>query len=179
MTAGTSSAFLLPRLLSQWIIIDANVYDISRFKRFHPGGLSVLLDPDIGKGEAHPYISLVLRIHHYLTAGQDATDSFYSLHRHEVLEQSQYKRLKVGTIAGEQSVIRWRVPGSISKVPYAEPTWLSDGYHSPYFSDVSGHPIFLVVFMLMHAWVIFVRTTARSRKRFASFLIRSCTQMLL
>ncbi|EKM78705.1 hypothetical protein AGABI1DRAFT_114309 [Agaricus bisporus var. burnettii JB137-S8] len=99
----------------QWVIIDANVYNISRFKRFHPGGLSVLLDPDV--------------------AGQDATEAFYSLHRHEVLERPAYQRLKIGTIAGEQSVIRWRVPGAISKVPYGEPTWLTDGYFSPYFSD--------------------------------------------
>ncbi|MCQ6264030.1 hypothetical protein MLD55_19105, partial [Alcanivorax sp. MM125-6] len=98
-----------------WVIIDANVYNISRFKRFHPGGLSVLLDPDV--------------------AGQDATEAFYSLHRHEVLERPAYQRLKIGTIAGEQSVIRWRVPGAISKVPYGEPTWLTDGYFSPYFSD--------------------------------------------
>ena len=26
-------------------------------------------------------------------------------------------------------------PGDLSKVPYAEPTWLSDGYFSPYYSD--------------------------------------------
>lgn len=98
-----------------WIIIDANVYDMSRFKQFHPGGLSVLLDPDI--------------------AGKDATEAFYGLHRHEVLEQSQYQRLKIGTITEEKSVIHGRVPGTISKVPYAEPTWLVEGYRSPYFSD--------------------------------------------
>ena len=32
----------------QWIIIDAKVFDISKFKALHPGGLSVLLDPEIG-----------------------------------------------------------------------------------------------------------------------------------
>lgn len=26
-------------------------------------------------------------------------------------------------------------PGELSKVPYAEPTWLSDGFKSPYYSD--------------------------------------------
>lgn len=71
-----------------------------------------------------------------MLVGQDATEVFYSLHRHEVLERAPYQRLKIGTIAGEKSVIRWRVPGAISKVPYGEPTWLSDGYFSPYFSDV-------------------------------------------
>lgn len=40
-----------------------------------------------------------------------------------------------------------RVAGALSKVPYAEPTWLTDGYHSPYYKEVgivsssSIHPI--------------------------------------
>ena len=28
------------------------------------------------------------------------------------------------------------MPGKLSKVPYAEPTWLTEGYHSPYFKEV-------------------------------------------
>lgn len=32
----------------QWIIIDAKVYDLTRFKNLHPGGASVFLEPDIG-----------------------------------------------------------------------------------------------------------------------------------
>ncbi|TFK45377.1 acyl-CoA dehydrogenase NM domain-like protein [Heliocybe sulcata] len=98
-----------------WIIIDAKVYDITRFKAMHPGGLSVLTDPEI--------------------AGQDATDAFYGLHRHEVLERPQYARLQVGTIKDEQPAIVARVKGELSKVPYAEPTWLSEGYYSPYYKD--------------------------------------------
>ena len=38
-------------------------------------------------------------------------------------------------LEGEKSVITSRVPGELSKVPYAEPTWLSAGYHSPYYSE--------------------------------------------
>ena len=68
--------------------------------------------------------------------GQDATEAFYGLHRHEVLERPQYKRLQIGTIQGEKSVIYDRVVGEISHVPYAEPTWLTPGYFSPYYSDV-------------------------------------------
>lgn len=29
------------------------------------------------------------------------------------------------------------LPGEISRVPYAEPTWLNKGFHSPYYND--GH----------------------------------------
>lgn len=69
--------------------------------------------------------------------GQDATETFYGLHRHEVLEKPQFIRLVVGTIKDEKPQIVGRVPGALSKVPYAEPTWLSEGYHSPYFTEVS------------------------------------------
>lgn len=106
--------------LSQWIIIDAKVYNISRFKALHPGGISVLLDPEV--------------------AGKDATDAFFSLHRIEVLEKPQYQRLCVGAIQGEESVIHGRIAGKLSKVPYAEPTWLQEGYHSPYYTE--NHRIF-------------------------------------
>ena len=82
----------------------------------HPGGLAVLLDDDV--------------------AGQDATDAFYGLHRHEVLERPQYARLQIGVLRGEKSVILGRVPGALSKVPYAEPTWLSDGFSSPFYTEV-------------------------------------------
>lgn len=70
-------------------------------------------------------------------AGQDATDAFFSLHRYEVLNKPQYQRLIVGKIEGEDSTIHDRVVGEISTVPYGEPTWLSPGYHSPYYSEVS------------------------------------------
>ncbi|KAJ3500620.1 hypothetical protein NLJ89_g9712 [Agrocybe chaxingu] len=98
-----------------WIIVDAKVYDISRFKNLHPGGASVLLDEEI--------------------AGQDATEAFYGLHRHEVIEKPQFARLQIGVIQGEKSVIHGRILGELSKVPYAEPGWLSEGYHSPYFTE--------------------------------------------
>jgi alkylation response protein AidB-like acyl-CoA dehydrogenase len=98
-----------------WIVVDAKVYDVTRFKGLHPGGASVFLDEDI--------------------AGQDATEAFYGLHRHEIILRPQYARLQIGVIDGEESVIQGRVTGELSKVPYAEPTWLSDGYYSPYFKE--------------------------------------------
>ncbi|KAJ7931447.1 acyl-CoA dehydrogenase NM domain-like protein [Mycena leptocephala] len=107
-----------------WIVIDAKVYDLSRFQNLHPGGIAVLNDEEV--------------------AGQDATEAFYSLHRSEVLEKPQYQRLQIGVIQGEKSVIIAPTPGQISKVPYAEPSWLVDGFHSPYYSE--NHRKFQVAF---------------------------------
>ncbi|KAG8932579.1 hypothetical protein FRC01_013209 [Tulasnella sp. 417] len=98
-----------------WVIIDAKVYDLSKFSRMHPGGLSVLLDEEV--------------------AGQDATEIFYSLHRQEVLLKPGYARLQVGVLQGEEPEILPLAPGALSKVPHAEPTWLTRGYYSPYFKD--------------------------------------------
>lgn len=69
-------------------------------------------------------------------AGQDATAAFYGLHRHEVLERPQYARLQVGVVRGEKSVITGRLVGGLSKVPYGEPTYLTEGFHSPYYTEV-------------------------------------------
>lgn len=68
-------------------------------------------------------------------AGTDATQAFFSLHRHEILLKPQYKRLQIGTIQGEEETIKSMKPGELSKVPYAEPTWLSNGYFSPYYTE--------------------------------------------
>ncbi|TDL25491.1 acyl-CoA dehydrogenase NM domain-like protein [Rickenella mellea] len=96
-----------------WVIIDAKVFDLSRFADLHPGGVSVLLDEEI--------------------AGQDATEAFFGLHRHEVLLKPQYARLQIGSITGETAEITAPKPGELSKVPYAEPTWLTPVFSSPYF----------------------------------------------
>ncbi|KAL0567393.1 hypothetical protein V5O48_014597 [Marasmius crinis-equi] len=99
----------------QWIIIDSTVYDVSKFASLHPGGLAALSNEEV--------------------AGQDATDSFFELHRFEVLQRPQYSRLKIGHIHGEEPQITSRPPGSPSEVPFAEPTWLSKGYYSPYYNE--------------------------------------------
>ncbi|KAJ2922838.1 hypothetical protein H1R20_g14255, partial [Candolleomyces eurysporus] len=101
--------------VAKWIIIDAKVYDVTRFKALHPGGLAVLLEEDV--------------------AGCDTTEAFFGLHRYEVLEKPQFKRLQIGTIEGETSQLHGRVAGAVSLVPYAEPTWLSPSYHSPYYTE--------------------------------------------
>ncbi|KAI5120210.1 hypothetical protein M0805_006316 [Coniferiporia weirii] len=98
-----------------WVIIDSKVFNLSRFKDLHPGGAAALLDEEV--------------------AGQDATEAFFGLHRHEVLLRPQYKRLHIGNIEGEEEQIKPLSAGSVSKVPYAEPTWLNEGFHSPYYKE--------------------------------------------
>lgn len=98
-----------------WIVIDSIVYDLSKFGKLHPGGLGVLLDEDV--------------------AGKDATTVFYGLHRQEVLQKPQYQRLRIGQIEGEKEKIRLKGPSDLSKVPYAEPAWLTPDFVSPYFND--------------------------------------------
>lgn len=71
------------------------------------------------------------------SAGQDATNVFFGLHRHEVLLRPQYARLQIGKIQGQEEVVKPLLPGEISTVPYAEPTWLNKGFYSPYYND--GH----------------------------------------
>lgn len=98
-----------------WVVIDSKVFNLSKFANLHPGGVSVLLDEEV--------------------AGKDATAAFFGLHRHEVLLTPRYARLQIGTIEGQNELIPAPVPGAISKVPYAEPSWLAKGYHSAYFNE--------------------------------------------
>lgn len=55
----------------------------------------------------------------------------------EVLQRPQYQRLQIGSIADEEPVLRAHSIGDLSKVPYGEPTWLSAGFHSPYYNEVN------------------------------------------
>ncbi|KAG6831810.1 hypothetical protein H0H92_007487 [Tricholoma furcatifolium] len=103
-----------------WLIVDGNVYDLTKFLSLHPGGRSVLVDEEV--------------------AGKDATNIFYSLHRSEVLRKPQYARLKIGRVRRDEDFRNaGSVPpsplGHLSDVSYAEPTWLTPGYHSPYYKD--------------------------------------------
>ncbi|KAF8318489.1 acyl-CoA dehydrogenase NM domain-like protein [Clavulina sp. PMI_390] len=98
-----------------WVVIDAKVFNLSKFVNMHPGGAAVLKDPEV--------------------AGQDATESFFGLHRHEILLKPNYARLQIGTIKGEKEEIVAPKPGDLSLVPYAEAPWLTKGYYSPYYKD--------------------------------------------
>jgi len=82
-------------------------------------------------------------------AGKDATEAFYGLHRHDVITRPQYARLQIGTIEGEKSVIHGRVIGELSNVPYAEPTWLADGFHSSYYTEARHYCLITSTFLLI------------------------------
>lgn len=47
----------------------------------------------------------------------------------------KYKRLAIGTIVNEKPQYVLPEDGKLSRVPFAEPAWLSRGYHSPYYND--------------------------------------------
>jgi len=96
---------------SLWCIVDHKVYDLTDFVDAHPGGNVVLQQ----------------------VAGQDATQAFYNLHRHEVLVK--YADLCIGTLQGEKSEVIEPHPGDLSQVPYAEPLWLTPAFKSPYYND--------------------------------------------
>ncbi|KAF8674029.1 Acyl-CoA dehydrogenase NM domain-like protein [Rhizoctonia solani] len=96
-----------------WIVIESDVYDLSRFANIHPGGKAVLFDSAI--------------------AGQDATEAFFSVHRSDVLEKPQYARLKIGTLLGKSRTTEVDKSDMLSQVPYAEPTWLLPEFKSPYY----------------------------------------------
>ncbi|TKA49377.1 hypothetical protein B0A54_00043 [Friedmanniomyces endolithicus] len=84
-----------------WVIVDHKVYDLSDFVDAHPGGSVVLTQ----------------------VAGQDATQAFYNLHRHEILQQ--YSKLCIGVLDNETPEVVDPQPGDLSRVPYAEPLWLA------------------------------------------------------
>jgi len=104
----------------------------------------VLLDPEVGENH-----NVHTRTHgtslSLSPAGQDVTEAFFGLHRYEVLERPHYQRLRIGVIAGEKSILHGKIPGETSTIPYAEPAWLTPGYHSPYFSEASLAPF-------LHFW---------------------------
>ncbi|KAF4451104.1 hypothetical protein FALBO_16381 [Fusarium albosuccineum] len=96
---------------SLWCIINSTIYDLTDFIQEHPGGSHIL----------------------YQIAGQDATVTFYSLHRHDVL--SSFSDLAIGTVAGEKVQTATSRVGDFSPVPYAEPLWLRRPFHSPYYNE--------------------------------------------
>ncbi|KAI9729110.1 MAG: hypothetical protein M1828_000195 [Chrysothrix sp. TS-e1954] len=97
---------------SLWCIVDHRVYDLTDFVDAHPGGSVVLQQ----------------------VAGQDATEAFYNLHRHEVI-QKYAPSLCIGIVEGEKPEVLEQKIGDLSSVPYAEPLWLTPQFKSPYYSQ--------------------------------------------
>jgi len=92
-----------------WVIVQGDVYNISSFAAMHPGGEKLIL--------AH--------------AGKDATELFYSYHRHEVL--IKYSKLKIGRVKDSNAVVI-TTREKLSAVPYAEaPFWRK--LPSPYYTE--------------------------------------------
>jgi hypothetical protein len=110
---------------------------VSKFASLHPGGESVLFDAEVGECLS-PIMTprFLLAFMPLLLAGQDATDTFFGLHRTEILEKPNYARLQIGVVEGESPQITSRRSGGLSTIPYGEPTWLSSGFHSPYYKEV-------------------------------------------
>ena len=105
---------------------------MSKFANLHPGGAAVLLVDSIGNFLVLPQgtVRSCKKI-----AGKDATEAFFGLHRQEVLYRPQYARLQVGTIHGQQPLIKPLAADENSQVPYAEPSWLRAGFSSPYHNE--------------------------------------------
>jgi Cytochrome b5-like Heme/Steroid binding domain len=136
-----------------WVIIDAKVYDLTKFAAIHPGGRAVLLADDVREYAHVPFSALPIEI---TKGGQDVTELFYSLHKSEVLLRPQYARLQKGIVKGQEEQFAPLPHGSLSPIPYGggdqflcfgnlllrlcalEPQWLSKGFSSPYYGDVSN-----------------------------------------
>jgi hypothetical protein len=111
------------------------VYDLSKFAEIHPGGISVLLDADVGTSLSLPLPSSCI-LHASLPAGKECTAVFFGLHRQEILYNERYAKLVIGQIENEEQLVRRNEAGSLSEVPYAEPMWLTPGFkRSPYFKE--------------------------------------------
>lgn len=98
---------------SAWVVIDGDVYDITKFAEMHPGGLPIIMQ----------------------YAGKEATEAFFDMHRSEVLVK--YKKLVIGrldTHMGKARVVEQLAPGTLSLVPYAEHNFLQ-GWLSPIFNN--------------------------------------------
>lgn len=95
-----------------WIIVDDNVYDVTKFLHEHPGGKRVLLKK----------------------AGSDATKEFHSLHAPEILER--YNPLFLIGSLNANSVQNSSNSNSFgTDITYAEPYWYNEEMRSPYYKQ--------------------------------------------
>jgi alkylation response protein AidB-like acyl-CoA dehydrogenase/predicted heme/steroid binding protein len=92
-----------------WIIINNQVYDVSRFLNSHPGGKSSIM----------------------AFAGKDATEVFYDLHKKNVLDKYGPKLVK-GAIVGTAPKIHSEIIDKVT--PFAE-HFAVTGWKSPFFNQ--------------------------------------------
>eukprot|EP00808_Paulinella_micropora_P016257 g20292.t1 len=92
-----------------WVIIGRDVYDLTKFLKLHPGGAVALKE----------------------VAGQDVTADFYGLHRADVLNKPNYKRLKIGQLklAREEQAAQT----TVAPTPFADASFWRK--HSPYYKE--------------------------------------------
>lgn len=57
------------------------------------------------------------------------------LHTMENLLRPNHQKLIIGRVEGAESKLHYPKPGDLSKVPYGEPTWLTEAFRSPYFNE--------------------------------------------
>lgn len=105
-----------------WLIIDHQVYDVTKFIKFHPGGRGPVLR----------------------AAGQDVTEDFHLLHSPAVLRK--YQRFVVGTVEGLSAPTEPVPPKGEDErrffgdlVPYGDPNWYQ-GWHNPNYNE--SHRVF-------------------------------------
>lgn len=95
-----------------WIVINGDVFDVSKFVAMHPGGRVVLIQ----------------------SAGKDCTREFELYHNPSVLPR--FMQLKIGTVSdapAKRAPIS--VPGTFGDmIPYADPVWYQR-FNSPYYKQ--------------------------------------------
>ncbi|KAL2268312.1 hypothetical protein VTJ83DRAFT_3158 [Remersonia thermophila] len=123
-----------------WIIVDGDVYDVTKFQDEHPGGKKIL----------------------QRVAGKDASKQFWKYHNEGILKKYQ-KQLQIGSLdtkpkaaapaptpapapAPKKEARKPAASASTPKeeaealepfgnqIPFADPSWYQ-GYHSPYFNE--------------------------------------------
>jgi alkylation response protein AidB-like acyl-CoA dehydrogenase/predicted heme/steroid binding protein len=99
-----------------WLIIDNDVFDVSKFAKLHPGGIAFILD----------------------NAGKDVTKDFHLYHHPDHLRKYS-PRLKIGELAeaDRSKTVRPKkiTPHSFGDmIPYGDPAWYQR-LNSPYYKD--------------------------------------------
>ena len=97
---------------SSWVIVDNEIFDVSKFLEFHPGGKQILLQ----------------------NAGKDVTEVFHMYHNSSVLTKYRSK-LKIGEVSDYKAASKVRVANSFGDlIPFGDPLWYQR-LQSPYYKN--------------------------------------------